>query len=733
MNDEFNIESGFPGVASWGTPGSLLLPSALCQAWAEVSLPAWAIADLGVSSGDTIGDLFSCDWPKESFKRKRIENYLCRTLQVRLDTVFEEAIVGGKWPASLDPLVLPFSTRTKNCVRDANLNEDGQALIDLTFGELLAVPGMGPRSALDLATTLEAAMHIVTIVPSIPGGPPPEIDRNKVLFEVYKQAEGLVIDEISSRDPRFRDVMPPGTGTLSDRLERLSTIAEQDLFVRETNILSVALPKIKRRADELAAEPLDVALRKLFESLSSLKGDRLEALIERFGWGGKPPITLEEAGQRLDITRERIRQIQNAIYRKFPDHPLFLPQLRQAISSLTAFAPIKIDVARLYLKTEGITTTAFDTKSVIAAASDCGIECAIQVQVVRGQKLVVSKKHKAAAEALMKFARKQAGASGATNISEVVEQVLQKGFEITEEKARRLLKAHKAVSFLSEDWFWIPSIPVGRNRLRNVARKMLAVTSPMSIMDIRGGLRRVYFFRNSVGTARSWPFRVPPSIVLSEFFKQHPEFDIDEEGRAYAVEKLDYRTELGTADQIYVDSLRSTASCVLDRQSLLRDRGLNDSTFSVATTYSPILSHVDLNIWTLRGVDVNPAAVEALRAANALRPREKRLQDYGWTTDGRIWIATRIPELYESYVCGCPGAVVRFLQGRRFRALGEDGLEYGTIGFSESPSTSYGYNPFLHRVGAEQGDILISEFDLNADIVTLKIGDFELLDSMDET
>ncbi|MDH3746951.1 MAG: hypothetical protein OER97_01995 [Gammaproteobacteria bacterium] len=736
MSEKFNTESSFPGVVSWGNPGSLLLPSALCRAWAEVTLPAWAIADLGISSGDTVGDLFSSDWPKESFKRKRIENYLCRMLQFRLDTVCDEVIVGRKWPEGLNPLVLPFSTRTKNCVRDANLNEDGQALIDLKFGELLSVPGMGPRSALDLVSTLEAAMHIVTTVPSMSGDLAPEIERDNVLLEIYEQAEGLAIDEISSRDPRFRDVMPPGTGTLSDRLDRLSMIAEPELFLREAKILGMALPEIKHRADELAAEPLDVSLRRLFELLSNLKGDRIDVLIDRFGWAGIPPITLEDAGQRLHITRERIRQIQKKIYSKFPDHPLFLPQLRKAISSLNTFVPAKIDVTRLYLKAEGITTKAFDPRSVIAAASDCGIECSIQIQSVRGKKLVVSEKQKAAAQSLIKFARKQVGASGATNVSEVVEQVLQEGFQITEKDALRLLRAHEIVSFLADDWFWIPSMPAARNRMRNVARKMLAVTSPMRIPDIRGGLRRVYFFRNSSGTAKSWPLRVPPTNVLTEFFKQHSEFEVDKEGRAYAVENLDYRKELWEPEQIFVDALRSTPSSVLDRQSLLRecrDRGLNDNSFGISTSYSPILSHVDLNIWTLRGVDVNPAAVEALRVANALRPREKRLQDYGWTTDGKIWIATRIPELYESYICGCPGAVVRFLQGRRFRALGEDGLDYGTIGFSESHGTSYGYNPFLRRVGAEQGDILISEFDLNADIATLKIGDFELLDAMDET
>lgn len=735
MSKEFNLYIELSEVVEWGQQGSLLLPSILCRAWTDVHLPAWAIADLDSSGSQYIGDLFSSDWPAESFKRKRIKKYLSHLLQHRLDTVKDDRIVAGEWPTELDPMTLPFSTRTRNSIRAAGFAGDGQGLIDLTYGDLMAVPGMGARSALDMAATLEAAMHGMESFLPLSGETETKMDRHGTLVEIYKLAEGLAIDEISNKDPRFRDVLPPGTGTLAERLEQLSIPAETEVFAREANTLALALPEIKSRASKIASVPLDEALSDLFKLTSRLKGERFEVLMSRFGWDGNPPITLEEAGQRLGITRERVRQIQSKIYGKFPEHTLFLPQLRDAIARLNVFVPAKIDVTGLYLKNKGMTTKAFDPRSIIAAASDCGIECPIQIQNVRGEKLVVTKQQRASAQALLKFARKQAGASGATNVSEVVEQVIQEGFKITEKKALRLLRAHKNVSFLTDNWFWIPSITVARNRLRNIARKMLAVTSPMRIADIRGGLRRAYFFRNSTGTARSWPLRVPPSNVLTEFFKQHPEFNIDDEGRAYTTEKLDYRKELAPVDQIFVDALRSTPSSVLDRQSLrleCRDRGLSDNNFGVSTTYSPILSHVDLNIWTLRGVDVNPAAIEALRTANALRPREKRLQDYGWTTDGKIWIATRIPELYESYVCGCPGSVLKFLQGRKFKAFGEDGLEYGTIGFTEDHSSSYGYNPFLQRVGAERGDILISEFDLTDETVILRIGDLELLDSMDD-
>ena len=40
---------------------------------------------------------------------------------------------------------------------------------------------------------------------------------------------------------------------------------------------------------------------------------RINAVIARFGWSGEEPITLDEAGSRIDVTRERLRQICNQV------------------------------------------------------------------------------------------------------------------------------------------------------------------------------------------------------------------------------------------------------------------------------------------------------------------------------------------------------------------------------------------------------------------------------------
>jgi RNA polymerase primary sigma factor len=68
--------------------------------------------------------------------------------------------------------------------------------------------------------------------------------------------------------------------------------------------------------DEQAVDPLDALTGKnlhgqLDDLLAVLDERELQIIEARFGLSGKTPMTLEEVGRELGVTRERIRQIQN--------------------------------------------------------------------------------------------------------------------------------------------------------------------------------------------------------------------------------------------------------------------------------------------------------------------------------------------------------------------------------------------------------------------------------------
>lgn len=115
----------------------------------------------------------------------------------------------------------------------------------------------------------------------------------------------------------------------------------------------------------------------------------------------------------------------------------------------------------------------------------------------------------------------------------------------------------------------------------------------------------------------------------------------------------------------------------------------------------------------------------------ALRPREKRVLDLGWTIDGRLWLGARIPAAHDAaaMVVGIPGATRHYVAGREFVAKDEDGVVHGSIRINDEGS-SWGFGRFLRQRGADQGDILVVEFDLAKNVAALRLGDDELLEEL---
>jgi hypothetical protein len=156
---------------------------------------------------------------------------------------------------------------------------------------------------------------------------------------------------------------------------------------------------------------------------------------------------------------------------------------------------------------------------------------------------------------------------------------------------------------------------------------------------------------------------------------------------------------------------------------------MNPNTFSQYLSASPVISHVGTDMWSLRGIKLDPTAVEALREANAERPNERRIIDHGWTEAGNLWLAARLPDSSSPLVLGIPSAIRRFVKGREFQAMDEFGSAVGTVRVNDE-GTSYGYGPFLTRRGADAGDILLISFRISEGLSTLRLIDDEELDAI---
>jgi hypothetical protein len=393
---------------------------------------------------------------------------------------------------------------------------------------------------------------------------------------------------------------------------------------------------------------------------------------------------------------------------------------------------MSISEASELLVNKGISRGPFHPESVISAAADCNLPTSLEIQTISGKEFVNSKIDEGVSKRLASIARKQSGGSGATDVAEVIEQARDEGLDFEDETVVKLIRCLPGAAWLADDWFWFPSGPVGRNRLRNVARKMLSVTSPIHAKKIRVGMRKVTFYRNSTSPSKQ-RHRVPPTAVILKFFEQHPEFKVDADGLVHKDQDLDYKAVLGDTEQALVEALRSTPTSVLDRQSIRDEcmsKGLRTDTIEQLITYSPLLEHLGTNLWSIAGAIVDPASVEAVREANALRPKKRRVTNFGWTETGDIWVSVAVPSyLSGSFVFGVPGGVKKYLTGHRFVARDDSGREYGNVTVADGGNV-HGAGRLLLRKGADAGDVMLCRFNLAENTVLITVGGDELTEEL---
>jgi hypothetical protein len=682
----------------WGEPGAPLLPTTLRRAFAEEVLPPWLLRDLHLPAGATALALDSSVWRHLDHLPSRVERFLLGLVTYRFEDIRNLPVMEGSWPPELRPEEVPWPARVHNALLRAGLL-DRARLERVTYGQLLAVPAMGVKSVLEFATIADAVTAAPTSVLD-------EATRRELMAAV--EEEGM--ERVRADDPRFRDVVPPYAGSLSELFEEALNNPEGP----RAQALAKSLPEIRARANQLASEPIDLALVRLLKSVGA--SDReVTMVLARYGWNGSGPKTLEQVGEQFSITRERVRQLVTKIVKRIG--PTYLPQIEHAVQLVTDHAPIAAaDAARL-LVDHGLSTVPIDPSPLKAAAELIGYDVSFHIDDGDGAVRYVLAKGLVGTGPVFSTARREAGKVGVSNIEEVQAELAVSGHEYSPEGVSRILHSSTKVEFLDDQWFWMPDIPPERNRLRNVTRRMLSVTPRLEVGTIRQGVRRNYRYRQVD--------LVPPITVLKAFYSAHPEFLFNEDGTVESVKPLDYRDTLGDVEQAFVEVLRASPTGLMDRTELeaevVTGRGVNANTFSVFSSYSAILDHPATNVWCLRGHAVDPAQLEALRAVIATRPRERRALAYGWDEEGNLWLTVSLANI-ATPVVGIPVSISRYVAGRRFQARTQEGTPAGVIAIDEQ-GASWGYGPFLRRRGAEPGDVLTLRFDLASEEVTLSLDD----------
>ncbi|HEY9472585.1 MAG TPA: sigma factor-like helix-turn-helix DNA-binding protein [Mycobacteriales bacterium] len=425
-------------------------------------------------------------------------------------------------------------------------------------------------------------------------------------------------------DPRLRNALP--AELRSEGLRRVVPVA--DLADRLTEQVRAAVMEVARR---IAAMPLEHALVDLLraadEEFHSTGRRRpcesrwLEAMALRTGLTGAPPMTLEEVGQRLGVTRERVRQVM-AKHISLPNclRP-YLPQVDRVMALLHELAPASLEELGERFQREGLTSSRVSFDSLRAAA------------VFSGRTLHVTASHGMVARdvrearAVLAAARKLTSRHGVFQVEQLADEVAIEGWKLTDDDTDRYLRSAPDVCHLTGRYYVYPGTT--RNRLVTALRTTLCLHRPMPLPVLTAAIRRLYEWRNFGGGSAGREVVPPAAHAVRAFCAGHEDFVVTEEGGNCLIstrEPLDWREVLGAESRIMVAVLDEAPHRVLDRQTLLarcEARGVRPNATAAHLTYHPAFVRLGRNLWTLLGQEVSPEVLDRFAGQDPRRPRSR--------------------------------------------------------------------------------------------------------------
>lgn len=362
--------------------------------------------------------------------------------------------------------------------------------------------------------------------------------------------------------------------------------------------------------------------------------DRDRTLVVRYlGLDGRPDETLEALGVQAGITRERVRQIvQRFIDRNSPLRPP-LPICEATLAVLkNKNGPLTLD--RWSEELPDVLRP--DSPSVLSALRTLerwGWAAENTWLLAGGFLLVVPGvgRENVGREFLrcVTPALRSAMALGAASVAHLSLALSQQRPVV-----ESLLRSSGRWEQVDGDWFVLRDS--GGYLLPHVAEKMLAILGPLTVDQLRSGLRR---YRESRFRQR---LDVPPRHILRRVLKAAG-MRVSENGDVVDLLEAPSYVRLNGGEAALVDAFRENGvMTVHEAVSAIRERGLSEALGRYLLSSSPLITRVTYGLYALRGRRVTHAEIE-IATGRLNQQSEPSLLDQRFQVDGSILARYRLP------------------------------------------------------------------------------------------
>lgn len=447
-----------------------------------------------------------------------------------------------------------------------------------------------------------------------------------------------------------------------------------------------------------------------FEELTEAEQRRATMFADRYGVSGPEKTVLQVIGNKFNLTRERVRQVVDAMTARARGVTLVLPRLSQ----LREAAPLEgaMSVAEFETKHRALLGPMLSLADADCFAREIlGLSVASMTERSHWQSgnalqpMLLEVGGFEMAMAVRDASRKMIRSCGAAHVMFVTGMVSAAlGEAVSIQDVCKVLTAVEGMEWLTvdEDWYWL-GMDTSNNRVLDIVRKVLAVAARrLDIEDLHQAVcrsRRLIYDEDRT----SPPAVEVPKHVLREILVRVPWLSVVQFDDFLLTESVAVEETLSSSELAVAEVIRRHGGAVarqIFNKELVATGFFSVPNLQIILSRSPIIRPLGFGIYGLRGV---AASEKSLSAAMVSVGNAHSLPS---TSDADGWHEFEITITEFKLRCGIVDFPTRVVSAGKYQTKGVVNGLFSVGAIPSAPQRVTGFVTLLRKAGIQPSDVL---------------------------
>lgn len=404
---------------------------------------------------------------------------------------------------------------------------------------------------------------------------------------------------------KFTDTLEPWDKDISSKIR---IFIDNEIQKKKHEVIQSQDKFLEDELKRVCTEAFSISVRRTDSSNNRL----LEVFVSRYGLDNSPPKTLELIGQKFNITRERIRQIQKKAEQLIKKSDLPLPLLVKYFNLVKKEIPCTENYINDYIKKINLSNFDFKVSSLIAVAKLFSIPYPKFKIILKNQIEILSNiEDEISIDPIISIINKNISSSGVSNINYIKNRHEFYLNNLSENIIKTLIKNFNNFIWLDKEKNWFTFFSK-RNRLVNLILK-LATNSPQIKLDVLySAITKNYRLDKDL--------KIPKELFLN-FCKHVFEIDYILETETIIFKSLFSKISstqgrmgqnLSEKEKILISVFRDYGPILSweDMYELLNKHGIGNAHIGQFTQFSPLIQRIDHAMYVLTGSNFKNNKIE---------------------------------------------------------------------------------------------------------------------------